>query len=111
MALAGKPLDVAVLSAGAAETIHTLHSELRTFGESFGCHEASFRLSSPAALLDKLAELSTAPPDERRRVGAAALPPSPRTISAHVVEALGDGRRVLVRSITHPEMTEPAVAP
>ena len=29
---------------GEAETIHTLHSEMRTFGRSFGCREASFRL-------------------------------------------------------------------
>ena len=35
---------------GAGETIYTLHSELRTFGSSFGCREASFRLSlSPGA--------------------------------------------------------------
>ena len=30
---------------GTAETIYTLHSELVSFGESFGCAECSFRLS------------------------------------------------------------------
>ena len=29
---------------GEAETIYTIHSEMRTFGPSFGCREASFRL-------------------------------------------------------------------
>ena len=30
---------------GEADTIYTLHSELATFGASFGCRSASFRLS------------------------------------------------------------------
>ena len=49
---------------GAAETIYTLHSELRTFGESFGCREASFRLSLSPALLSTLRELTEAPEAE-----------------------------------------------
>src|SRR2546421_5127185 len=36
---------------GPAETIYTLHSELATFGESFSCREASFRLSLSPPLL------------------------------------------------------------
>ena len=83
-----------------AETIHTLHSELRTFGDSFGCREASFRLSLPEALLARLVDLSNAPPAERERADGEALPPSPRTVSTHVVEALGDGRRVRVTAVT-----------
>ena len=46
---------------GAAETIYTLHSELRTFGDSFGCREASFRLSLSPALLERLRELTRGP--------------------------------------------------
>ena len=38
--------------------IYTLHSELATFGRSFGCREASFRLSLAPALLARLKELS-----------------------------------------------------
>jgi hypothetical protein len=85
---------------GEAGTIHTLHSELRTFAESFGCREASFRLSLPEALLARLVELANAKPEERQRAEAEALPPSSKTISAHVVEALGDGRRVRVSAFT-----------
>jgi lysine 6-dehydrogenase len=87
---------------GRQETIHTLHSELRTFGNSFGCREASFRLSLPEALLARLVDLSNAPPAEREQADSETLPPSPRTVSAHVVEALGDGRRVRVMAITSP---------
>jgi lysine 6-dehydrogenase len=85
---------------GTQPTIHTLHSELRTFGDSFGCREASFRLSLPEALIARLVDLSKAPPAERERADREALPPSPRTVSTHVVEALGDGRRVRVTAVT-----------
>ena len=87
---------------GRQETIHTLHSELRTFGDSFGCREASFRLSLSEALLARLVDLSNAPPAELERVDRETLPPSPRTVSTHVVEALGDGRRVRVKAVTTP---------
>ena len=63
---------------GPGETIYTLHSELATFGESFGCRSASFRLSLAPALLERLKELAGAPPEEvaaRRR----ARPPRRRT--------------------------------
>ena len=76
----GKPVELEPLSdggevdfgdpIGAGETIHTLHSELRTFGSSFGCREASFRLSLPPALLAELRELIAdldTPGRERRR--------------------------------------------
>jgi saccharopine dehydrogenase (NAD+, L-lysine-forming) len=77
---------------GAAETIYTLHSELRTFPDSFGCSECAFRLSLAPALLERLRELAGAPEDEIERAARAALPPSPRTISIHAVTA--DGVRV-----------------
>jgi lysine 6-dehydrogenase len=87
---------------GAAETIHTLHSELRTFGESFGCREASFRLSLSPDLLTALRDLVDAPPDEVERAAAAAVPPSTRTTSVHLVEASAKGRRVRMRAVTEP---------
>ena len=61
---------------GAAETIYTLHSELLTFGDSFGCREASFRLSLSPDLLSTLRELIDAPEAEvaeARRGGGAAV--------------------------------------
>lgn len=108
----GEPIEIEPMSPGGEVdfgdpigkqgTIHTLHSELRTFGDSFGCREASFRLSLPEALLARLVDLSNAPPAERERADGGTLPPSPRTVSAHVVEALGDGRRVRITAITSP---------
>ena len=87
---------------GAAETIHTLHSELRTFGEAFGCREASFRLSLSPDLLSTLRKLSEAPEAEIRRTGGEAVPPSGKTVSVHLVEASGSGRSVRVRALTEP---------
>jgi saccharopine dehydrogenase (NAD+, L-lysine-forming) len=76
---------------GRAETIHTLHSELRTFPESFGCTECSFRLSLPEKLLERLRKLAEAPPDEIAEQARRASRPSPKTVACHVVEAYGDG--------------------
>jgi lysine 6-dehydrogenase len=87
---------------GAAETIHTLHSELLTFGESFGCREASFRLSLSTDLLSRLRELTEAPEAEIGRIAAEAVPPSGKTVSVHLVEASGGGRSVRVRAVTEP---------
>ena len=39
---------------GEGETIYTLHSEVRTFPESFGCTECSFRLSLAPAVLERV---------------------------------------------------------
>ncbi len=61
---------------GAAPTIHTLHSELRTFPESFGCREASFRLSLAPAVLERVRELASAPPERVAAAAAEASPPS-----------------------------------
>jgi lysine 6-dehydrogenase len=87
---------------GPSETIHTLHSELRTFPESFGVERSSFRLSLSPAVLERLRELAGAPDSEIDAAAAAALPSSSRTVSVHVVEASGDGRAVRVRAVTRP---------
>lgn len=99
--LPGGPVTFAA-PIGEGETIHTIHSEMRTFPASFGCREASFRLSLAPALLDRLRELAAAGEDERRAVAASALPPSPKTVSSHVVEATARGRSVRVTSFTPP---------
>ena len=90
---------------GEADTIHTLHSELRTFPESFGCREVSFRLSLTPALLERLRELAGATEAEIDLAAREALSPSPRTVSVHRVEAIGggeagDGRRAVVTAVT-----------
>jgi lysine 6-dehydrogenase len=87
---------------GEAETIHTLHSEMLTFPDSFGCRDASFRLSLHPELLERLGELATASEDELARAAAEARPPSPETVSVHVVDAASGGRSVRVRSVTRP---------
>jgi saccharopine dehydrogenase (NAD+, L-lysine-forming) len=87
---------------GEAETIYTLHSELRTFGESFSAGQVSFRLSLPESLLTRLRELAGAPADAQERAAAEALPPSPNTVSVHVVDAYGNGSRASVRAQTNP---------
>jgi len=108
----GSPTEIEPLSSGGAvdfgepigeaETIHTIHSEMRTFGESFGCREASFRLGLKPELLETLRDLTTATEDEIKRKAQEALPPSTSTVSVHLVEASGDGRSVLVRAVTEP---------
>lgn len=87
---------------GEAETIYTLHSELRTFGQSFGCREASFRLGLKPELLSVLRDLTAASEEEVQRRAAEALPPSAKTVSVHVVDAAVSGRAVRVRAATEP---------
>jgi lysine 6-dehydrogenase len=87
---------------GAGETIHTIHSEMRTFGDSFGCREASFRLGLSPQLLETLRGLTAASKDEVKRKAAEAMSPSASTVSVHVVEASSDGRSVRVRAVTEP---------
>jgi lysine 6-dehydrogenase len=108
----GAPLEIAPLEPGGrvdfgapigpAETIHTLHSEVRTFGDSFGCREASFRLSLSPDLLSELRALARASEAEIGRKAAEAAPPSSRTVSVHLVEASADKRSVRVRAVTEP---------
>ncbi|MEA2397270.1 MAG: hypothetical protein QOK25_826 [Thermoleophilaceae bacterium] len=87
---------------GAGQTIHTLHSELRTFPESFGCSESSFRLSLTPALLERLRELTSASEEEIDAAARAARPPSGRTVSVHRVDATAGGRSTSVRAVTWP---------
>ena len=87
---------------GAAETIFTLHSEMHTFGPSFGCSEGSFRLSLAPALLERLRELATASDEEIDAAGRSASPASSRTVSVHVVDAATGTEAVRVRVVTPP---------
>jgi saccharopine dehydrogenase (NAD+, L-lysine-forming) len=87
---------------GEAESIHTLHSEMLTFPDSFGCREVSFRLSLAPKLLARLRELATASAEEVARAATEAQPPSANTVSVHLVEASGGDRAVRVRSVTSP---------
>ena len=87
---------------GVAPAVNTIHSEMLTFPSSFDCREASFRLSLPPAVESRLRELADAGDDEIARVLAASSPPSAQTVSVHLVEAAGGGRRVRARSVTPP---------
>lgn len=88
---------------GAGETIYTLHSELATFGQSFGCRSAGFRLSLAPALLARLEELAHAPVEEVQAAAREAAPASAETVSVHLV-ALRTvrGEAVTVRAVTRP---------
>jgi lysine 6-dehydrogenase len=97
----GGPVEFGV-PIGRAQTIYTLHSELRSFGESFGCREASFRLSLSPAVLERVKELTSSPQKEIDRAAREALPPSPRTVAVHLVEAVANGRTARVRAVTGP---------
>jgi lysine 6-dehydrogenase len=109
----GRPEQIAPLTPGGiieygepvgpAETIYTLHSELATFGESFGCRSASFRLSLAPALLDRPKKLAGAPAEDVAQAARAAASPSNETVSIHlvrVVAASGDG--ISARAVTRP---------
>jgi len=87
---------------GDAETIYTLHSELATFGQSFGCREASFRLSLAPALLGRLRSLVSASSDEVLRATREAVAPSAETVSVHLIIARGGERTVVVRAVSRP---------
>jgi len=88
---------------GEAETIYTLHSELATFGESFGCRAASFRLSLAPALLSRLKVLVGASEEEIRAATREAAPASAHTVSVHLVTVrTAAGRTLQVRAQTEP---------
>lgn len=96
---------------GEVATIHTLHSELRTFGPSFGVRRASFRLSLAPELLVRLEALRGAAAREVAAAQAAAAPPPARALSAHVVEVCGeDGRAVRVSASGIVSTAAPAAA-
>lgn len=95
---AGEPVEVAPMTRagsrdfgdpiGPGELIHTIHSELRTFPESFGVREATFNLSLPPALLERLYEVTET------------VPPDAPTVSVHMVDCVRDGRTVTMRAVT-----------
>ena len=87
---------------GVAETIYTLHTEVLTFGESFDAGNVTFALSLSPAVLETLRELADA--DERHvaEVAREASPPSPQTVSVHIVELAAGDRVVRGRSVTGP---------
>jgi lysine 6-dehydrogenase len=108
----GRPEEIAALTAGGtvdfgdpigdSETIYTLHSELATFGHSFGCREASFRLSLAAPLLERLKALIGAPDEDIAAAARQAAPQSSETISVHLVRARRGDSAVTVRAVTRP---------
>lgn len=87
---------------GEAETIFTLHSEVLTFGSSFGAANVTFALSLAPSVLDTVKELSGAKEEQVAAAARAASPPSPNTISAHVVEAIGSDAVIRAQSVTPP---------
>jgi lysine 6-dehydrogenase len=88
---------------GAGQTIYTLHSELATFGSSFGCRQASFRLSLAPALLEELKRLSAAPAEAVELAAREAASPSAQTVSVHLSRATAEsGRTVTVRALSTP---------
>jgi lysine 6-dehydrogenase len=109
----GEPVQIEPLSDGGtvdygdpigpAETIFTLHSELATFAESFGCANASFRLSLAPRLLAALKRLVGASEEEVAAAARDAASPSNETVSVHVVTVTAtDGERIKVRAVTEP---------
>ena len=64
--------------------------------------KAGFRLSLADATLEALRKLAKSSEEEREAAGRRSHPPSPNTVSTHVVEALEDGRAVRVRAVARP---------
>jgi lysine 6-dehydrogenase len=87
---------------GEAETIFTLHSEVLTFGDSFGAPNVTFALSLPPVVLESLKELSGASEERIAEVARSASPPSANTTSIHIVEITGPDTVVRARSVTPP---------
>jgi saccharopine dehydrogenase (NAD+, L-lysine-forming) len=87
---------------GSADTVYTLHSELATFGESFGCSGASFRLSLSESLLERLRALTNASEDEVAEAGRTAAPQSNKTVSVHLVTVTAGQRTIAGRAVTRP---------
>jgi lysine 6-dehydrogenase len=87
---------------GHADTIYTLHSEVRTFPSSFGCTECSFRLSLSPKVLERVRGLAATEEYELAAASRAAMPASPATVSVHRVVAEGTHRLVTVTATTEP---------
>jgi saccharopine dehydrogenase-like NADP-dependent oxidoreductase len=94
----GAPVEVEPMTAagsrdfgdpiGTGDLIHTIHSELRTFPSSFGVRSATFNLSLPPALLERLYEVEDT------------VPPDANTVSVHMVDCVRDGRAVTMKAVT-----------
>jgi saccharopine dehydrogenase (NAD+, L-lysine-forming) len=90
---------------GRAPTIFTLHSEMATFPESFGCRAGSFRLSLAGPLLERLKSLVGASAEEVAAASREAAPQSDQTVSVHLIRAEAqDGRKCSVRAVTSPHL-------
>jgi saccharopine dehydrogenase-like NADP-dependent oxidoreductase len=109
----GKPIEIEPLTRGgtvdfgdpigSGETIYTLHSELATFGHSFGCRAASFRLSLAPALLERLRELLGADSEAVAAAARSAASPSSETVSVHMVRVVASsGRVATMRALSVP---------
>lgn len=85
---------------GQGSSIYTLHSEVRTFGDSFGCADCSFRLSLAPAVLERVQGLVGAGEEAIAAAAAEAVPSSARTVSVHVVTARAGDRLVTVTAKT-----------
>ncbi len=85
---------------GEGSSIYTLHSEVRTFGDSFGCTDCSFRLSLAPAVLERVRALVGAGDEAVAAAAAAAVPSSGQTVSVHVVNARAGGQEVTVTATT-----------
>jgi lysine 6-dehydrogenase len=87
---------------GEGKTIFTLHSEVLTFGDSFGAPNVTFALSLSPAVLESLEKLRGASEERIAEVARSASPPSAKTVSVHVVEVTGEDSVVRARSVTPP---------
>ena len=87
---------------GVADTIFTLHSEVLTFGDSFGAPNVTFALSLSPRVLESLKELRGASEERIAEVARSASPPSANTLSIHIVEVSGSETVIRARSVTPP---------
>ena len=87
---------------GVADTIFTLHSEVLTFGDSFGAPNVTFALSLSPKVLESLKELQGASEERIAEVARSASPPSANTLSIHIVEVSGSETVIRARSVTPP---------
>ncbi len=87
---------------GAADSIYTLHSEVRTFPSSFGCDECSFRLSLSPRVLERVRALAESEDRELAAASRAAVPASPQTVSIHRIVAEAEHRLAIVTATTEP---------
>lgn len=108
----GKPVEIEPLTDGGvvdfpspigdAPSIFTLHSELVTFGDSFGCGDVGFRLSLGPSVLDRLKQLIGASDEQIDAAIAGAVKPSAQTVSVHMIDAWGGGRHARATCVTSP---------